>query len=239
MNAANTPFTVETLRNKRCLKRGRPLENVLWITRINATHIAIRQRSYDSNLEVGAPLVCVGSTILGASKVLLLEAIGFLLRYLDPRMAELLYCDTDSVFLALAEPVLENNVSSELRTEFVEQMSYYVNSSTRLSGYLLLENQAPCIYIFGEKMYTLMGDQNNLIKPRMKGISLKCCQNTFNKELVEQLCQPSTSLTVKTNTMKRLNNGTIGLQSEVKRFKQALNPQKRRFIDKQHSLPWC
>ena len=239
MNAENPPFTVEILRDMRCLKRGRPLENVMWITRVDATHVTIRQRSYDSNLEVGAPLVCVGSAILGASKVLLLEAIGFLLRYLDPRMAELLYCDTDSVFLALAEPVLEHNVSSDLRAEFVEQMSYYVNSSTRLSGYLLLENQAPCIYIFGEKMYTLVGDQNNLIKPRMKGLSLKCCQDTFNLELVEQLCTPSTSLTVKTNTMKRLNTGTIGLQSEVKRFKQALNPKKRRFIGKQHSLPWC
>ncbi len=89
MNAENTPFTVETLRDIRCLKRGRPLENVMWMTRVDATHITIRQRSYDSNLAVGAPLVCVGSTILGASKVLLLEAIGFLLRYLDPRMAVL------------------------------------------------------------------------------------------------------------------------------------------------------
>ena len=73
----------------------------------------------------------------------------------------------------------------------------------------------------------------------MKGVSLKCCQDTFNLEMVEQLCQPSTSLHVKTNTMKQFNNGTIGLQNEVKRFKQALNPKKQWFIGKQHSLPWC
>ena len=235
MNTESSPFTVEVLRRLNPTRLNQQ-ENVTRITRIGSLHMVVRRRSYDCTLVAGAPLACVGSTILGASKVLLLEAIGFLVRYLDPRMGEMLYCDTDSVFLALSNPVLEENVSSALRQEFVNQMPHFINSTTRVSGYLLLETRARSMYIFGEKMYCFEDEQNRYLKPRMKGVPAVCLES-LNQEAADGLTMPGATLNVYSNRMKRGNDGSIGLQGESKRFKLALNPRKRQFVN-QHSLPW-
>ena len=54
--------------------------------------------------------MAIGASILGNSKIILLENVCFLLRYLDPRLAEALYFDTDSIFIGLHYSNLEDHV---------------------------------------------------------------------------------------------------------------------------------
>ena len=241
INTPSSPFSCEI---KVGLKRVRQMlerhpENILRINKISSSYAVVTRRSYDSESCVSSPLIGVGATILGTSKVILLESMMFLLRYLDPRMAELVYCDTDSVFLSLAHDTLEENVPFELREEFLAQLGRYVDSPTKLSGYLLLENVCLGCTIFGEKMYTLLGESDCLIKTRMKGVQ-KSNLSSFTLEEGMQLQSNGVSLVSSVNTMKRVNDGTISLMAERKRFKLALRPRKRCFKSSgQHSLPWC
>ena len=241
LNSASSPFSCETKVQMRGVRKmlEQQSENILRINKISSRYAVVTRRSYDSESCVSSPLIGVGAAILGTSKVILLESMMFLLRYLDPRMAELVYCDTDSVFLSVAHATLEENVPLELRQEFLSQLGRYVDSPTKLSGYLLLENVCLGCTILGEKMYTLLGESDCLIKTRMKGVQ-KSNLSSFTLEAGEKLQSDGMSLVSSGNTMKRANDGTMSLMTERKRFKLALRPRKRCFKSSgQHSLPWC
>ena len=241
INSDSSPFTSEnilTLRRVRHILDHDP-ERVKRVYQISSRHAVLSVQSYDSTSCVSSPLIGVGAAILGASKVILLDSMMFLLRYLDPRMAEMVYSDTDSVFIAVCSPRLEENVPLELREEFLHQLGKYVDSPTELSGYLHLENICRGCTIYGEKMYTLWGESDRLIKTRMKGVPNSNLK-TFTSETAELLRCGKGSLISQTNTMKRTIDGPISLTRESKRFKLALHPRKRCFKSSgQHSLPWC
>ena len=99
-----------------------------------------------------SPLVCVGAAILAHSKVILIDCLGFLLRYLDPRMAEFVYCDTDSVFLMLHHTQLADNVSPSLWTEFEALLPNFVDSPGRLSRFFCQGKEAPTLIVLGYKI---------------------------------------------------------------------------------------
>lgn len=204
------------------------------------TFYAIRRRSYDASLSVGTPLGSVGATILAGSKVLLLSALGFLLRYLDPRLAEVIYLDTDSIFVALCHPTLEENVSPTLRHDFLTELPQFVNTGAGelLSGYLLLEESASEAFIFGEKMYTLISNSGDCFKSRMKGFSYNTLQ-TLTLDQCKELQQSDAVWETHRCALKRVHAGPINMVTETKRFKLAIRPRKRKFVDGGHSFPWC
>ena len=107
------PFSVEVLRKIRRTRlrllgdSGAP---VVRLTLVGTDYYTVRRRSYDPTANVGTPLGPVGATILARSKVILLECLGYLLRFLDPRLAEVFYMDTDSIFVALCHSFRRKNV---------------------------------------------------------------------------------------------------------------------------------
>ena len=203
-------------------------------------YYAVRRRSYDPSSSVGTPLGPVGATILAGSKVILLGCLGYLLRFLDPRLAEVFYLDTDSIFVALCHPKLEDNVSPNLRREFLAELSRYVNTRDcpELSGYLLLEDAAAGALVFGEKMYSLVAASGECFKTRMKGVAYhNLAHLTLEKGL--EILQPAAVLESRRPTFKRVHAGPINMVSETKRFKLAIRPRKRKFARDGHSFPWC
>ena len=205
-----------------------------------SNYYAIRRRSYDASLSVGTPLGSVGATILAGSKVLLLSALGFLLRYLDPRLAEVFYMDTDSIFIALCHPTLEENVSPTLRQDFLAELPQFVNSGDceLVSGYLLLEESVSEAIVFGEKMYTLLSNDGVCFKTRMKGVSHNNLK-TLTLDRSKELLQPDAVLETHRCAFKRVHAGPINMVTETKRFKLAIRPRKRKFVGGGHSFPWC
>ena len=241
INTEATPFSVEFLRSYKYQLANCSAEGPLvGLTRVGSSHVAVQVRSYDASLSIGTPLGSVGATILGGSKVLLLEAIGFLVRYLDPSLAELVYVDTDSVFLALHAPELENNVSPKLRNQFVALLPQFVNTRdcNLLSGYLLLEASSPSAIIWGEKLYSLIDEGGSYFKTRMKGVPHANVKHLTTSQ-GSALAGPNASMVNVSNTFKRSLGAGITMATEVKKFKLALNPRKRLFSANCHSLPWC
>jgi len=237
-----TPFSVEFLRTLK-YQLNTPTSDegpVVRLTRVGSSHVAVQVRSYDASLSIGTPLGSVGATILGGSKVLLLEALGFLVRYLDPRLAEIFYIDTDSIFMALHDPELENNVSPKLRNQFVTLLPQFVNTRdcNLLSGYLLLEATSPQAIVWGEKLYSLIDEGGSYFKTRMKGVPHANVKRMTTSQ-GSALTGPNASMINVSNTFKRRLGAGITMHTEVKRFKLALNPRKRLFTPDRHSLPWC
>lgn len=203
-------------------------------------YYTVRRRSFDPESNVGTALGSVGATILAGSKVILLSCLGYLLRFLDPRLAEVFYMDTDSIFVALCHPRLEDNVSPNLRQEFLSGLPGYVNTRDcqKLSGYLLLEETAAGAVVFGEKMYTLVSPTDECFKTRMKGVAYHNLKNlTLDQSL--EIIQSDAVLESSRRAFKRVHAGPINMISDTKRFKLAIHPRKRNFTQDGHSFPRC
>ena len=237
------PFSVEVLRKirrERLRLLGDSGAPVVRLTLVGTDYYTVRRRSYDPTANVGTPLGPVGATILARSKVILLECLGYLLRFLDPRLAEVFYMDTDSIFVALCHPKLEENVSPNLRSEFLAELPRYVNTRDcqELSGYLLLEETARSAIVFGEKMYTFVSGEGECFKTRLKGVAYQNLKHlTVDKSL--EIIQPGAVLESRRRAFKRVHGGPINMVSETKRFKLAIQPRKRKFTRGGHSFPWC
>ena len=240
-NSNTSPYSVESLITRRwwrekVQKRKAEKAIILGVEEVGTTHVAVLTRSYELGKGGGAPLGTVGATILGHSKVILLESLGFLLRFLDPRLAEFVYSDTDSIFVAMHYEKIIDNVCVDLREEFENTVGNYIDSPTQLSGYLVNEKCTKGIFIYGEKMYSFVTGDGKVGGTRMKGV-----QHRYLKEVTwsraERMVKDGAEMTCVSNSLKRVKDGYIGLETEVKRFKAALNPRKR-FFTGNHSLAW-
>ena len=114
----------------------------------------------------------VGSYILFNSKILLLKRLYFLLKFLNPRFAQLCYMDTDSAHFLLKHPRLEDNVDISLRQEFLRFYPYHFESGSKLSGIWVFENFMNTAEYLGEKCYRLYNkDHPEEFITHMKGLS--------------------------------------------------------------------
>ena len=232
----NTPYCVEVIRNRNYFKRVKNNSNVIRVLPVGTKHVAVLSRKgATSTQDPMSPLVSVGANILNNSKICLLRHIGFLLRYLDPRLAEHVYTDTDSIFLVLAHKQLVDNVCPALRSEFQRLLPEYIDCPDKLAGYLVKEKESAGVYIFGEKMYALVDDGDGLTSIRMKGVGGSVAQS-LTPSLANEI-SASKSMCMVTNLFKRPIDGHVELQTSVKRFRTALQPVKR-FFHGQHSQPW-
>ena len=235
INSERSPYSVQVVRSSRRIYSMQHNEDTLQVTSLGPKHFLVRKRMFDPCKSRVSPLVCVGAAILAHSKVILMDCLGFLLRYLDPRMAEFVYCDTDSVFLMLHHKQLADNVSPSLRTEFEALLPNFVDSPDRLSGFLVKEKEASTLIVLGEKMYTF-GTHQKVFGTRMRGVQGSLLRHITLSD-VEDLTQPNAVLVCVSNTFKRSNDGNVSMETSVKRFRNALLPRKRVFHG-QHSFPW-
>ena len=65
----------------------------------------------------------VGCYILFKSKIILLKRLLFLLKFLNPKLAQLLYMDTDSAHFLVKHKILQENVSHNLKPFFNDNLT--------------------------------------------------------------------------------------------------------------------
>ena len=101
------------------------------------------------------PLACHGATILALSKVILMGGIEFVLKHFRPDKAHLLYLDTDSLHIALSEPVFEDNVAKHMKPSFESKKYYFLDEESAPSGMFVTESIVDYEQIIAEKLYVL------------------------------------------------------------------------------------
>jgi hypothetical protein len=73
----------------------------------------------------------VGCSILFNSKIILLKRLLFVLQFLDPRHAQLLYMDTDSAHVLVKHKNLSSNVNPRLRDIFLSLLPKHFDSGLK------------------------------------------------------------------------------------------------------------
>jgi hypothetical protein len=124
----------------------------------------------------------VGCSILFYSKIILLKRLYFLLKYLDPRKAQLLYMDTDSAHFLLKHKNFVDNVDIKFQNTFTFLYDKHFESGSKISGIWVEEGFYSCGQYLGEKCYKLTN--NNQILIHMKGLNTYF-QNQYHKNNID------------------------------------------------------
>lgn len=105
-----------------------------------------------------------------------------------------------------------------------------------LAGYLVTENVVDAMNIYGEKMYRLSSLQKD------PEIHVKGVMRGLHKELKKP--ENSQKLFIEANTIliqsgfRRQAGGGINLETMTKSITNGVQPKKRAFIDKNHSITY-
>jgi hypothetical protein len=113
----------------------------------------------------------VGCSILYNSKIILLKRLYFLLKYLNPRHAQLLYMDTDSAHFLLKHKNFKDNVDAALQPMFLRLFNKHFETGNKISGVWVEEGFYDMGEYIGEKCYTLFNKDNNIYVTHMKGLN--------------------------------------------------------------------
>jgi len=174
----------------------------------------------------------VGSYILFQSKIILLKRLYFLLKYLNPSKAQLLYMDTDSAHFLLQNPNLIENIDDHLKQEFQTMIDKHFDSGTKLSGVWVHENFFENAEYFGEKSYYLFNESNDEFITHMKGLS-SYFQSKFVKENVSVQSNP----VIKYNIFFKSPDFVLYKANLSKSLFENFAPIKRYFVCSTGSLP--
>ena len=190
------------------------------------------------------PLACHGATILAISKLILMEGINFLLKHLRPDQAQLLYLDTDSMHLAISNPVFENNVASHMKKSFNMKKYYFLDEQSAPSGMLVIESIVDYEQIFSEKFYVLKKkDQQNSHKYvfdsnikslACRGIPQRILNNSQDK--IESL-NPTYGYQESAICRMGPNQG-VSNSVRYKILGALMVPSRRFFLDHNNSIPF-
>jgi hypothetical protein len=174
----------------------------------------------------------VGCYILFYSKIILLKRLYFLLKYLDPRLSQLLYMDTDSAHILVKHSKLLDNVDSSLQKKFSLLVNKHFETGPKLSGIWVEEGFFQMGEYLGEKSYRLYNRTDGTYLTHMKGLN-SFFQTKYHKENVDSIKTPYLSFNIffkspdflifKTNMSKNLFTNYV--------------PNKRYFVSALGSLP--
>jgi hypothetical protein len=174
----------------------------------------------------------VGSSILFNSKVILLKRLYFLLRFLNPTCAQLLYMDTDSAHFLLKEPNFVDNVDENIRHEFILNVDKHFESGPKISGVWVNEGFYTSAQYIGEKSYILRNSDQNTYLTHMKGLN-----RFFQKQFIEQNIDIKNVTGITYNIFYKSPDYTIFKSSMSKDIFSNYIPIKRYFISASGSLP--
>jgi hypothetical protein len=233
-NNLSSPYVVEVVKTKEAFNKqiSREFQDnfLTYVRPFGSSHCLVANKRINKREFNSTPVIAVGSSILGNSKTIILENICFLLRFLDPRLSEALYFDTDSIFLALHHPNLDDNVVQDLQAEFRAKKDYFIHSNQRISGFLCLEKINNRAEFYGEKMYLLSNQSSTVVA--CKGVS----KNTADKLKQDpKILYNNSEITVTYPGMKRTLDCPMVIENQSKKFKKCIVPAKRCF-EKCHSL---
>ncbi len=93
----------------------------------------------------------IGCSILFHSKRILLKRLDFMIKYLSPVKAQLLYMDTDSAHFLVKHKKFEDNVDENLRNDFKKLFNKHFETGEKLSGIWVQEGFYNSALIYGQK----------------------------------------------------------------------------------------
>lgn len=173
----------------------------------------------------------IGCYILFHSKIILLKRLYFLLKHLNPTMAQLCYMDTDSAHIGLKYPNFIDNVDENLKQSFKNNYDKHFESGSKLSGIWVLENQYESANYIGEKAYVL-GKNNSNCTSHIKGLN-----SFFQKQYVENNIDKINYPTINYNTFQKSSDFVIYKTYMSKNIFSNYVPTKRYFVCANLSLP--
>ena len=174
----------------------------------------------------------VGCYILFQSKIILLKRLYFLLKYLNPRYAQLCYMDTDSAHFLLKHPRFEDNVDSNLKETFIRLYPKHFETGPKLSGIWVLENFFTTGEYLGEKCYRLYNTHDEQFITHMKGLNANF-QSEYHKNNVDLKKTPFLAF----NIFFKSPDFAIFKTHMSKNLFQNYVPNKRYFICATGSVP--
>lgn len=174
----------------------------------------------------------VGCSILFHSKIILLKRMYFLLKYLNPTKAQLLYMDTDSAHFLVKHPILIDNVDNNLQLLFAQNYNKHFETGNKISGIWVTEGFFTHGEYIGEKSYHLHNDQSNTSLVHMKGLNA-FFQNTYVSNNINRVNNPSIAY----NTFLKTSDFIVYKAHMSKNLFSNYIPVKRYFVCAQGSLP--
>jgi hypothetical protein len=171
----------------------------------------------------------VGCSILFHSKIILLKRLYFLLKFLNPTNAQLLYMDTDSAHFLLKHEKFEDNVDENLRNEFINLKRKHFEEF-KISGIWVEEGFYKSGKYIGEKSYVLSNENKTM--SHMKGLN-----SMFQKKFVTENIDPIEKPTISYNIMHKSPDFAIYKTYMSKNLFRNYIPIKRYFVYATGSLP--
>lgn len=174
----------------------------------------------------------VGCYILFNSKRILLKRLYFLLKYFNPKWAQLLYMDTDSAHFLVKHKVLEENVSPLLKPFFKNHFNKHFDSGSKMSGIWVQEGFYECGEYLAEKSYRLYNKTNDEYLTHMKGLN-----SHFQKEFHEKNIDSKKFPFLAYNLFFKSPDFLIFKTHMCKNIFSNYVPNKRYFVSNTGSLP--
>ena len=174
----------------------------------------------------------VGCYILFNSKVILLKRLYFLLKFLNPKLAQLLYMDTDSAHFLVKHKALEENVSPGLKYFFKRQFDKHFETGNKMSGIWVEEGFYECGEYLAEKCYRLYNKTSDIYLTHMKGLN-----SSFQKEYHTHGIDPRKTPFLAYNQFFKSPDFLIFKTHMCKNIFSNYVPNKRYFVSATGSLP--
>ena len=211
-----------TSKGKTRIKTGIQFSEKVFLVELNKT----KKNSFQTLLGQ------VGSYILFHSKIILIKRLNFLLRYLNPTKAQLLYMDTDSAHFLLKHPKFIDNVDDEFKKIFQQLFNKHFDSGIKLSGIWVQEGFFEKACYIGEKSYVLSNDSNSYYLAHMKGLN-----QYFQHQFVQNNIDPQKTPVINYNIFQKSNDSLIFKTFVSKNLFQTYVPSKRFFVTASGSIP--
>ena len=190
------------------------------------------ERHKHSNNNFQTMLGHVGCYILFQSKIILLKRLYFLLKYLNPTKAQLLYMDTDSAHFLLKHKEFIDNVDSNLQSDFNKLFNKHFETGPKISGIWVHEHFFQLAEYLGEKSYRLFNENNLDFLTHMKGLNTNF-QTKYHKE---NICRNQLPI-VSYNIFFKTPDFLIFKTHMSKNLFEKYMPIKRYFVSSAGSLP--
>jgi hypothetical protein len=174
----------------------------------------------------------IGCYILFNSKIILLKRLYFLLKFLNPKLAQLLYMDTDSAHFLVKYKNLEENVHPQLRSYFKNLIPKHFDTGPKISGVWVEEGFYECGEYLAEKCYRLYNKTNDIYLTHMKGLNAN-----FQKEFHTKNIDPKRTPYLAYNIFFKSPDFVIFKTHMNKNIFSNYVPNKRYFISSTGSLP--
>lgn len=228
-NVTSTKYKI--FENRTCLpKRKKRQAKILSAIQINNFTYLVELSKNKQEKPFQTLLGQVGCYILFHSKIILLKRLYFLLKFLNPQKAQLLYMDTDSAHFLVKHKEFENNVDNNLKSLFTSLFPKHFENGNKISGIWVQEGFYNMGEYIGEKCYRLHNENNYLT--HMKGLN----QN-FQLKYINQNIDPKQFPCISYNMFCKSSDFVIFKTYMSKDLFSNFVPNKRYFVSASGSLP--